>query len=110
MEIRCNEGKYGCKYRGDVVDICTEYVQGSSNGESITANKEFPKRCKDCKYRDVDFCMRLGDVLCFANQDPFECKINLEEDKIYGQDLIDKSIKAVEEARRKRNWRYDPNR
>jgi hypothetical protein len=110
MEIKCNTGKSGCKYRGDIVDVCIVYVQGSSNGESIIANTEFPNRCKDCKYRDVDFCMRYGDVLCFANQDPFECKVDLLEDKIYGQDLIKKSSKALTKARRKRNWHYNPDR
>lgn len=66
MKTECNEGKRGCKYRGDLDEICGKYRKGvTPNGEPIWARDEFPLFCKACADRDFDFCVRFKDLICF---------------------------------------------
>ena len=106
MQIKCNEGKFGCPFRGDLPEICLDYRRGEHNRDSIIAHVEFPALCRDCRDRDVDFCGRHGDLICLKNQNPYDCKIDLTNETIRGVALIQMSHDAIQEARLKRNWQY----
>lgn len=104
MESRCQEGKYGCKYRGDLFQCCEKYYEGSTeDGEPIIAEKDFPSYCKDCKDRDFDFCLRYKDLICYNNQDPYNCKADLLNDRLHGAELIKKYNDSLRNACLKRN-------
>ncbi len=108
MELKCQQGKDGCKYCGDLFEICTEYCKGSSeNGEPIYSRLDYPHYCRDCKDRDFDFCLRYTDLICFNEQDPFDCRADLENDEFYGTELIRKTHDATKRAFLKRNLLYE---
>jgi hypothetical protein len=108
MESRCQEDRYGCKYSGDLFDICPEYCQGATeNGQPIIQRKDFPLRCKECKTRDFDFCIRFNDLICFNGQDPFNCKADLQNDKFHGIELMKKRDKTAKDAFLKRDLPYN---
>ena len=103
MKSLC-QANHECKYRGDLVEICPEYYRGSSeDGEPIILEKNFPLFCKDCKDRDFDFCKRFRDLICFNNQDPYDCKADLSKDTVYGLELAKKHHDAIRMAHLKRN-------
>jgi len=107
MESQCQEGKYGCKYSGDLYEICPKYRQGSTkNGEPILERKDFPHHCRDCEDRDFDFCLRFKDLICFNGQDPFDCKMDLLNDELHGIALGRKLREAMREAFLKREIPY----
>ena len=108
--MECQQGKYGCKYGGDLDEICPKYIGYTKNGDPIFAKKDFPLYCKNCGDRDFDFCLRWKDLICFNEQDPFNCKANLLNDELYGEYLIKKRLKALKNACLKRNLLYrEPN-
>jgi hypothetical protein len=111
MESRCQEGKYGCKYSGDLYEICPTYCLGyTENGDKIFARKDFPLYCKDCNDRDSNFCLRYKDLICFNELDPFNCKADLLNDELYGIELAKKRDEALKNACFKRNVPYkEPN-
>jgi len=75
-------------------------------GEPIFATEDFPLHCKKCEDRDFDFCMRHKDLICFNEQDPFNCKADLLNDELYGSELLKKCIEATKNAFLKRNLPY----
>jgi hypothetical protein len=101
MNSKCSDGKNFCKYRGDLPEICPKYCKGNNNGEPIIAWNEFPMLCKDCNDRDLYWCKSQSDLICFAEQDPFDCRKDLAKDTIWGEDLIKSNLKAIERARKK---------
>lgn len=107
MESKCQQGNHGCRYSGDLFEICTMYLRGSTeNGEPIHNRQNFPHYCRECKDRDFDFCLRYRDLICFNEQDPFNCKAELEKDELYGIKLIEKTNDALKKAFLKRNLPY----
>jgi len=106
MGLRCQRGKDGCKYRGDLFEICPKYQRITENGELIFAIKNFPLHCKDCEDRDFDFCLRYKDLICFNEQDPFNCKVDLSSDELYGIELMKKLNEATKKAFLKCNLPY----
>jgi len=47
------------------------------------------------------FAKRFKDLICFNEQDPFDCKVDLEKDELYGVELLKKHMEALEKARLK---------
>jgi len=107
MKPRCSEGRYGCKYRGDLFEVCGEYYRGHVDGDPIYAEEEFPIHCKDCEHRDFDFCLFQSDLICFNEQDPFDCRADMSNDRIGGLELMQKQQEAIKKACLKRNILYD---
>lgn len=105
VESRCQKGEYGCKYCGDLDEICPKYQRFTEDGEPITT-KDFPLHCKDCECRDFNFCLFYTDLICFNEQDPFNCKADLTNDKLYGIELSEKCNEATKKAFLKRNLPY----
>jgi hypothetical protein len=95
MSVKCN----GCKYAGDVDDICPKYKMGI-DGYSIL-QEFYPLLCKDCPSRVVHFCQRYNDDICIMKQDPFDCKIDLEKDKLWGIELLQKHLEIGESSMKK---------
>jgi hypothetical protein len=103
-ELKCQDGKYGYKYLGDLDEICSKYCEGSTeNGEPIFASGDFPFRCRNCEHRDFDFCMFYKDLICFNKQSPFNCQADLNSDTIHGLELAEKQREATRNAFLKRN-------
>ena len=101
--MKCYQGN-GCMFRGDLPERCMKYLKGDHNGEPIFAYDEFPDRCRDCESRDVDFCYALGDLICFKQEDPFDCKIQLPQEALYGLEHNQFVQNSINEARQKRKW------
>jgi len=100
---KCQEGKYGCKYSGDLDETCPKYRQGSTeNGEPVIASREFPTHCRNCEHRDFDFCLLYKDLICFNGQDPFDCKADLLGDRVFGLELLQKTRAVAKNAFQKR--------
>lgn len=86
----------GCKYAEDLEEICPRYFNGmTEDGSPIIRQSEYPLLCKDCPERDVYFCKKYQDLICSNEQDPFDCKIDLARDNLYGTELIEKEIEAL---------------
>ncbi len=98
MSSKCNEGRYGCKYLGDLPDICVKYHRGSHNGNPIIAWNEFPMLCKECEHRELYWCKFQHDLICFAEQDPYNCMKDLSKDTLAGIELIAFRNQAIEKA------------
>jgi hypothetical protein len=104
MESKCQEGKYGCKYGGDLFEIYPKYWKGSTeDGEPIILKNEFPIYCINCKDRDFNFCLRYKDLICLNEQDPYNCKADLLHDKLRGIELSRKQTESMRNAFLKRN-------
>ncbi|MDI6826820.1 MAG: hypothetical protein QMD36_06625 [Candidatus Aenigmarchaeota archaeon] len=70
-------------------EICPKYIKGSTeDGSPIILRKNFPLFCQECEDRDVDFCMQFKDLICFNEQDPFNCGTDLEKDNLSGTELL----------------------
>ena len=92
-----------CKHAGDVHEICPRYLIGrAEDGSPIRRDYEYPSLCRDCPDRDSDFCMKFKDLICYNEQDPFDCKTDLEKDDLYGNELLRKHMEATEKALLKR--------
>lgn len=104
MELHCQDDRFGCKYSGDLFQCCPKYSLGSTeDGDPIFARKNFPLYCRDCIERDFDFCLLYRDLICFNEQNPLECKADLLNDKLCGEELIKKTMEATKRAFLKRN-------
>jgi hypothetical protein len=98
MSSKCNNGKRPCKYLGDLPDICPDYCKGEHSGDPIIAWNEFPKHCQECKDREFNWCKRHHDLICFAEQDPYACRLDLTKDTLEGAELIQFRIEALKKA------------
>jgi hypothetical protein len=101
MTSKCNDGKCMCKYLGDLPDDCHKFYKGEYNGDPIRDWSKFPMLCRECKDRDGYWCKNRSDLICFAEQDPFNCKKDLTNDTLSGADLLEFRIKALERAQKK---------
>lgn len=79
-----------CKYLGDLDEICPKYMIGIAEDGSPIIRKNFPLFCKECDDRDLDFCTRFRDLICYNEQDPFKCSVNLDRDNLSGVEFLRK--------------------
>ena len=98
MSSKCNDGKRICKYLGDLPDICLKFRRGEHNGDPIIAWNEFPLLCQECADRDSYWCKYQSDLICFAEQNPYDCKKDLDRDTLQGAELIAFRNRAIEKA------------
>lgn len=82
----------GCKYAGDLEEICSKYIFLRENGPVVLHNI-FPLLCKTCQKRNKDFCNKFNDFICLNDQDPFNC--NFTGDQIFGIELAKKIHKKL---------------
>jgi len=101
VSAKCNNGKRICKYLGDLPDICTKYCKGERNGDPIIDRNVFPMLCQECNDRDFYWCKRHSDLVCFIEQDPYYCKIDLTKDMLRGAELIKFRNEAIDKACKK---------
>ena len=90
-----------CKHAGDLDEVCPKYSLIAEDGTRVIRRSEFPLLCKECKDREFDFCTRFRDLICYNDQDPFNCQVDLEKDELYGTGLIEKHMEALRRARLK---------
>ena len=98
MSSKCNDGQHICKYLGDLPGICPKYCKGDNNGDPIIGWNEFPTLCQNCDDREFNWCKSQSDLICFAGQDPYDCKLDLAKDTLEKEELIQFRTEAIKKA------------